>query len=358
MKVTLQHRVFEFKTPSGTSRGVLSEKQAWFLTIGAQEKTGMGECSIIPGLSPDFENFEQYTQLLNTLVEALQAINLLPFASFSEFDLLRKIKTDTNLYQRFGRFPSLIFGLETALLNWSKGTPELFFNTPFTQGKCPLPINGLVWMGPPEYMAQQMFEKVNHGYNCVKLKIGAIDFDSELELLETFRKKYPTHEMMLRVDANGAFTANDVRDKLRRLSACGIHSIEQPIAPGQYDLMSELCAENILPIALDEELIGITDRAEKKRLLDTIKPQYIILKPSLHGGILAAQEWIRLAEERNIGWWMTSALESNLGLACIAQFTSTYTIQKHQGLGTGSLYVENLPTKLTVNQGQIHYSNS
>ena len=353
MNVHFDHHVFQFKTPSGTSRGILTEKHAWFIEIEDQGKKGKGECSIIPGLSPDFESKTQYLALLGRFQEELSSVQLIEFQELKEFELLQKLKEKTNIYTLFGQYPSLIFGFETAVLDWSNGGKELFFDTPFSKGQQKIPINGLVWMGSPEFMKEQMSEKVEQGYNCIKMKVGAIDFDKEIELLSAIRANYSPQEMILRVDANGAFTSDNVREKLKKLADLGIHSIEQPISSGQHVLMAELCFEQILPIALDEELIGIQILAEKEFLLNTLQPQFIILKPSLHGGILGSQEWITLAEERNIDWWMTSALESNLGLACIAQFTGTFDINKHHGLGTGSLYVNNLPSRLKVENGMI-----
>ncbi len=355
MNVHFDHHVFQFKTPSGTSRGILTEKHAWFIEIEDQGKKGKGECSVIPGLSPDFENETQYLALIVRLQKELSSVQLVEFQELKEFELLQKIKEKTNIYTRFGQYPSLIFGFETAILDWSTGGKELFFDTSFSKGQQKIPINGLVWMGSPEFMKEQMSEKVEQGYNCIKMKVGAIDFDQEIELLSTIRANYSPKEMILRVDANGAFTSDNVRERLQKLAELGIHSIEQPISSGQHALMAELCFEHILPIALDEELIGIQTVADKITLLDAVKPQYIILKPSLHGGILGSQEWIALAEERNIDWWMTSALESNLGLACIAQFTSTFDISKHHGLGTGSLYINNRTSRLTVKDGMIFY---
>lgn len=355
MNVSFEHKVFDFKTPSGTSRGVLTEKHAWFLTISEGDKTGIGECSIIPGLSPDFENEDEYESLLREFSTAIKTINLRDFERYSEFEILEEIKSKTSFFTDLSEYPSLLFGFETALLSWSSKSAAKYFNTPFSRSEARIPINGLVWMGNMAFMCEQMHKKVDQGFDCIKMKVGAIDFAAEVEILEDFRKNHSADDMILRVDANGAFKEADVREKLEILSQFDIHSIEQPIEVGQYDLMAELCKENILPIALDEELIGIITKKEKESLLDKIKPQYIILKPSLHGGILSCKEWIKLAEERNIGWWMTSALESNLGLECIAQFTATYPIDKHHGLGTGSLYVNNLSSGLTVEEGKIFY---
>lgn len=353
MTISFEHRNFHFKNPSGTSRGVLTKKQAFFLHIEENGKIGLGECSVIPGLSPDFETKGKYEALLSDLCAVVQSINWNSFAELKELELLKKVKEETSIYTEFAQFPSIIFGFEMALLNWQNGDLQRFFDNDFTNGKTKIPINGLIWMGETTFMQSQMLEKVNQGFNCIKMKVGAIDFENEISLLTDLRSKYAAENMILRVDANGAFTEKNVRERLTSLAELKIHSIEQPIKPGQIDLMKDLCAENILPIALDEELIDIHSLEDKKKLLTTILPHYIILKPSLHGGILSCLEWINLADDLNIDWWMTSALESNVGLNCIAQFTAQFPINKHHGLGTGSLYTDNLESNLKVENGFI-----
>jgi o-succinylbenzoate synthase len=355
MKLSFEHKVFHFKNPSGTSRGILTEKQAWFLHLTSNDKKGLGECSVIPGLSPDFISKEQYESALNKLIELISAIQWDFLNDVEEFELLHRVKKETDIYQIFESFPSILFGFEMALLNWKTGNTQHFFNNDFTNGKVKIPINGLIWMGETEFMQAQMHEKVEQGFNCIKMKVGAIDFEKEIRLLQELRSNHPSENMILRVDANGAFVESNVRQRLAALAELKVHSIEQPIKPGQIQLMKDLCAENILPIALDEELIGIHSCSRKRTLLQTIQPQYIILKPSLHGGILSCQEWIAIAEELHIGWWMTSALESNVGLNCIAQFTAQYPIDKHHGLGTGSLYTDNIESDLKVANGFISF---
>lgn len=355
MKLSFEHKVFHFKNPSGTSRGILTEKQAWFLHLEFKRKVGLGECSIIPGLSPDFISKEQYEIDLEKLVQLVSSTNWNFLEDAREIELLNLVKSKTDIYKEFGGFPSILFGFEMALLNWQSGDLQQFFDNNFSQGKVKIPINGLIWMGESAFMQAQMKEKVEQGFNCIKMKVGAIDFEKEIELLRELRSNHSPAEMILRVDANGAFVESNVRERLKALADLKIHSIEQPIKPGQIELMKDLCSENILPIALDEELIGIHSAEEKRELLSTIRPQYIILKPSLHGGILSCQEWITIAEELQIGWWMTSALESNVGLNCIAQFTAQYPIDKHHGLGTGSLYSDNIQSKLRVENGFIAF---
>lgn len=339
---SFQKQTFLFKQPSGTSRGILTEKHAWFITLSLINSTSLvtrhsslGECSVIPGLSPDFIDFDSYELKLKTVCENINYY----IEHLSELE----------------EFPSILFGVETALLGL-KNKIKLF-DTPFSRGEVGIPINGLIWMGSKEFMLQQIEDKLNAGFSCLKMKIGAIDFETELEILSSIRAKYSSKEIELRVDANGAFLAEEALEKLERLSNFDLHSIEQPIKAGQLDEMAHLCVQTPIPIALDEELIGVVGKDNKKQLLETIKPQYIILKPSLHGGILGSIEWIKLAEEKNIPWWITSALESNVGLNCIAQFTSTFQNSLPQGLGTGGLYVNNTPTNLFIENGTIYLKN-
>ncbi|HZH86979.1 MAG TPA: o-succinylbenzoate synthase [Brumimicrobium sp.] len=336
LKASFEKKIFEFKRPSGTSRGVLTEKKAWFITVWNQdnpEVKGLGECSVIPGLSPDYKSDDVYESKVRDVIEDVDYFSM-------NLDELKA-------------YPSIYFGLEMALLDLENGGKGVYFDTPFTNGNQSIPINGLIWMGDEDFMRSQIEEKLKEGFSCIKMKIGAIDFEKELEILAGIRNQVSADQITLRVDANGAFSPENAADKLRQLSAFDLHSIEQPIRQGQIDEMHSLCAQNILPVALDEELIGIHDFEEKKHLLKRIKPQFIILKPSLIGGFKGTKEWIDLAEERNIPWWITSALESNVGLDAIAQFTSTYSITLPQGLGTGALYTNNIPSFLTVENGEL-----
>lgn len=333
MKARFYKKTFQFKRPSGTSRGVLTEKHAWFLEIWNEDNPdiiGTGECSIIPGLSPDYENDEQYEQKL--------------------------ISVCNDIPQDLTGFPSIQFGLETALLDLKNGGKGIIFDNDFTNGKQKIAINGLIWMGDESFMQEQIEQKIAEGFTTIKLKIGAIDFESEIALLKSIRSRFSSEQITLRVDANGAFSFEESLNKLAQLSELNIHSIEQPIKAGQWKEMSQLCSSTPLPIALDEELIGINLIEDKIKLLEVISPQYIILKPSLHGGIKGCKEWIKIAEKLNISWWMTSALESNVGLNAICQFTAEYNNNLPQGLGTGSLYVENTPTNLKVENGMIFKS--
>lgn len=335
----------DFRFVAGTSRGSLTQKPTWFIKCwqqGQEDIVGWGEASPLKGLSSDFS--EDYEQKLKAVLSHLEGIDIPESAD------LNFISANTP-----EEMPSVRFGIETALLDlWNGGKREIFPGS-FTEGNQRIPINGLVWMGDEAFMQKQIDEKLKAGFNTIKMKVGAIDFDTELTLLEKLRDRYTANELTLRVDANGAFIAADVHEKLENLAALEIHSIEQPIKPGQPDLMHELCEESLLPIALDEELIGVNDSVDGRRLLEIIKPQYIILKPSLLGGIKACEEWIRLAESLNIGWWMTSMLESNIGLNAIAQFTAQYKPELPQGLGTGQLYHNNVPSPLMIKKGNLLY---
>lgn len=335
-KAKYEQKTFIFKRPGGTSRGILTEKKSWFITLWNEDNPfikGFGECSVIPGLSPDYLNDKQYELKIE--------------------DVVKKINYFIENLHELKSFPSILFGLEIALLDLKNGGDKIFFNTNFTKGNQGIPINGLIWMGDEKFMQEQVEQKLTEGYSCIKMKIGAIDFEKEVKILESIRGRFSPEQITLRVDANGAFSPSEAPEKLERLAAFDIHSIEQPIKHGQWKDMHQLCKQNILPIALDEELIGINTYFNKVKLLDEIQPQYIILKPSLLGGFESTQEWIKLAEERNIPWWITSALESNIGLNAIAQFTSTYKIEMEQGLGTGSLYTNNIQSKLKIEKGML-----
>ncbi|WP_299536569.1 o-succinylbenzoate synthase [Ulvibacterium sp.] len=334
MRASYKRHTLNFKRPSGTSRGILTEKETWFLILEENGKFGIGECGLLRGLSVD--DVEDYEDKLHWTCNHIS------------------IGAET-LYAQLKEYPSIQFGLEQAFVSLeSKNTFELFAS-PFTSGTNTIPINGLIWMGDASFMHEQIQQKLSEGFTCIKLKIGAIDFDKEIELLESIRKTYSKEDIELRVDANGAFEPKGALEKLQILSDYELHSIEQPIKPGQHREMKELCKKSPLPIALDEELIGIFDSTEKRSLLQAIWPHYLILKPSLIGGIKGSEEWIALANEYNIGWWVTSALESNIGLNAIAQWTFTLNNPMPQGLGTGSLFTNNFKCPLIVEEGQLGY---
>ncbi len=338
IKASYSKRTLIFKQPAGTSRGVLLEKDSFFLSLFHDDNPlikGVGEISPIPGLSID-----EPSRLENKIIEVIDSINT----------------GNHNFNMPVVSFPAIQFGVETALISLGANSSQILFPSDFTSGKVSIPINGLIWMGSREFMEQQIEAKIKAGFRCLKLKIGAIDFETELSVLKSIRGKYPSELLELRVDANGAFNPADAYDKLSRLAELELHSIEQPIKAGQYEEMSRLCAASPLPIALDEELIGVFPYEKKKQLLETIKPQYIILKPTLLGGFKASSEWIELAGEEGIGWWVTSALESNIGLNAIAQWTATLGNPSFQGLGTGALYKNNIESPLTLRGGRLYYS--
>ncbi len=352
--INYTHHPLYFINPSGTSRGVMTVKNSWLITITNGTTTGTGEISIIEGLSPEFTNvsdfenkIEYFSKLLHQGLETDLTIN-----SFeNRHPYLHKLMEEN--YTELQQYPSILFGLETALLDLKNGGKGIIFENEFSFGKRSIPINGLVWMGDESYMKRQVEQKIAEGFTTIKLKVGAIEWEQELNILHSIRTNYSKEQITLRVDANGAFRPETAPDILRQLAELAIHSIEQPIQAGQWLAMNKLCADSPVPIALDEELIGIVHLEEKIELLETIRPHYIILKPSLHGGISSTQEWIKLADERNIAWWMTSALESNIGLNAICQLTAEYNNLLPQGLGTGSLYTNNVESTLRVENGTI-----
>ena len=335
MKAAYKKYILNFKRPSGTSRGVLTEKETWFIILEENGRQGIGECGILRTLSiddrPDYE--EKLQWVCNNIHLGEDA-----------------------LWNALIEFPSIQFGVEMAFRSLESENPYLLFPSEFTQGIKSIPINGLVWMGDEQYMKEQIEEKLQQGFNCIKLKIGAIDFEKEIGLLQFIRANFSPEQIEIRVDANGAFSVTDALYKLNLLPDYKIHSIEQPIKKGQADSMSELCKNTPLPIALDEELIGVFGKQNKQALLRKIQPQYIILKPSLIGGFRGTKEWIDIAEKMNIGWWVTSALESNVGLNAIAQWTYLKNNPMPQGLGTGSLYTNNFDCPLRVKKGNLEYN--
>ncbi len=334
--IQLKSHTLNFHFEAGTSRGVLTQKTSYFIRIEQDGRTGIGEAGPLRGLSPEFEEdcSASFQKIINQLPELPRTIAEIPA-------YLENIPFT---------FPSLRMAMEMALLDWMQGGHGRYFNNSFSTQEAPIPINGLIWMGNPSFMREQIDSKLAAGYNCLKLKIGAIDFDQEIEILREIRARYNAVDLSIRVDANGAFAVSEAAEKLERLAQFELHSIEQPIRAGQWEAMHDLCAQNILPIALDEELIGVENREE---LLNAIKPPYIILKPSLLGGFHATRLWIAAAEAQGIAWWITSALESNIGLQAIAQFTAEFDNPLPQGLGTGQLYSNNFESGLYIQQGNI-----
>ena len=333
MKIDIEERVLHFKQPAGTSRGVYTERRIWLVTISDGERIGVGECAPLPNLSCD--DIPNYTEVLRRFCDEVE----------------RTGELDTEALRDY---PSMLFGLETALMDVRckmEDGRSLLFDNAFSRGEVGIPINGLVWMGSFEEMRERIEQKLAQGFHCVKLKIGAIDFDAELELIKRIRERFSLHEVELRVDANGAFPFEKALYKMELLSQYALHSIEQPIKAKQWANMAELCRESPLPIALDEELIGVNDPDQKRQMLNIIRPRYIILKPSLHGGMMGVREWIDIANDMGIGSWITSALESNIGLNAIAQLTADIYgphIRMPQGLGTGQLFTDNIPMPLEI----------
>ncbi len=334
MKLKFARYDLIFKVPGGTSRGVLNTKETYFIKIESEGSTGIGEVGLFRGLShddrPDFEACMSW--------------------------LMRNINKGKEwCMERLEEYPSILFGLEQAFLSLEAQSMFELYPSEFTRGDDPIPINGLVWMGDKEFMESQIRNKLNSGFKVIKLKIGAIDFDAEMDLLGSIRKNFSAEDIEIRVDANGAFSPAEAMEKLKRLSELDIHSIEQPIRQGQLEQMAKLCEESPVPIALDEELIGLTEAKKREELLNFVKPQYLIFKPSLVGGIKVCNHWIDLCRKYDVGWWITSALESNIGLNAIAQYTYSLGNPMPQGLGTGGLFTNNIPSPLMVDQGALYY---
>jgi len=335
MKASYHKHILDFKKPSGTSRGILSQKETWLIQLSHNEKQGIGECGLLRGLSiDDTPNYEEI------LKWTCQNIHL----GLNE------------LYDKLHAFPSIQFGIETAFRSLESQDKFMLFPSEFTSGHDAISINGLIWMGTEAFMKAQIKEKIDQGFKCLKMKIGAIEFESELHILKSIRNEYKIEDIELRVDANGAFETDSALEQLKRLSEFDLHSIEQPIEPKQYETMAMLCENSPLPIALDEELIGVSSIAEKQKLIQIIQPQFIILKPSFIGGYKGSLEWIAIADNTETGWWITSALESNVGLNAIAQWTYHLNTKIPQGLGTGSLFTNNFISPLQVKNGTLQYN--
>ena len=337
MRLEFAPYLLNFKEPGGTSRGVMTEKPTFLIKVYDEDcpaHFGIGEAAVFPGLSPEADG--NYVWKLTELMANVA------------------IGKPTDL----SRHSSIQFGFEQALLDFSCGCRGVYYPSTFTQGESRIEINGLVWMGDFDKMIERIEEKLKAGYRCIKLKIGAIDWRKEIEMIEFIRHRFSEESLMIRVDANGGFTMDEALPRLKRLANLGVHSIEQPIKAGNPELMSFLCRESPLPIALDEELIGKYTTSERVEMLDVIKPAYIILKPALCGGFSGGEEWISLAEERGIGWWVTSALESNVGLNAIAQWTAYIGTKGPQGLGTGGVFTDNFKTPVFLAGDSLGFSTS
>jgi O-succinylbenzoate synthase len=346
MSTKMSHQSYRlsFLNPSGTSRGILTEKETFLIKLKSASKENVvyfGEAGLFRGLSAD--DIPSYEQKLDWVCQNL--------------DL-----NQTDWWETLREFPSIQFGLEqieqaTKIYKGNQAEDDfnpILFPSEFTEGKKGIPINGLIWMGKKEFMVQQIQQKLQQGFRCIKLKIG-VDWEMEHTILKSLRNQFPSHELEIRVDANGGFSAEKAAYVLDDLNKLTIHSIEQPIKAGQWKEMAKLCASTPTPIALDEELIGVFEKEQKKEALEIIQPQYIILKPSLVGGWKGSQEWIDFAEARQIGWWITSALESNIGLNAIAQWTYTLNSPMPQGLGTGGLFTNNFDSRLKVEGDQLFF---
>lgn len=338
-KVEIIPRLLHFRQPAGTSRGTYTTRKVWYLHLTSPDfpgRVGIGECAPLPALSCD--DLPDYEVILAKACRRLEE---------------RQGRLDVD---SLCDYPSILFGLETAIRHFFAGSWALC-DTAFSRGEAGIPINGLIWMGDFDKMLSQIEKKMGAGFRCIKLKIGAINFEEELALLRHIRTRFSSKEIELRVDANGAFSPVDAMEKLKRLSELDLHSIEQPIRAGQWEEMARLTSESPLPIALDEELIGCNTLEGKQKLLSAIRPQYIILKPSLHGGVCGGNEWISEAEKRQIGWWITSALESNIGLNAIAQWCATFDNPLPQGLGTGLLFTDNVEMPLEIRKDCLWFCN-
>lgn len=337
MRLEFAPYLLQFKEPAGTSRGILTEKPTFLLKVYDEKdptKFGIGEAAVFPGLSPEADG--NYVWKLTELLANI-AIGR---------------ETDLSFHS------SIQFGLEQAILDFSNSCKGIYYPSEFTQGNKTIEINGLVWMGEFEKMLKRIEAKIIEGFHCIKLKIGAIDWANELQMIKGIRERFNENELMIRVDANGGFKYEDTLKKLGQLAELAVHSIEQPIKAGHPELMAKLCRETPIPIALDEELIGKGSLENRIQTLENIKPQYVILKPALCGGFSGSSEWIEEAEKRGIGWWITSALESNIGLNAIAQFTASIAAKGPQGLGTGSLFTNNFETPLYLEKDRLLYCKS
>ncbi|HSI90035.1 MAG TPA: o-succinylbenzoate synthase, partial [Adhaeribacter sp.] len=336
----------QFRFDARTSRGKIEQHRAYYLQLTNSEepdRSGWGEAAPLAGLSPDHRpDLEtKLTELIRTFSARNPSVLAEARAWLAETDL--------------EKWPALKFGLETAISDLDNGGRKILFDTAFSRGEAGIPINGLIWMGDETFMQEQIKQKLEQGYTCLKLKIGGLDFETECRILASVRQVAPAEKLTIRLDANGAFTPENALLRLERLETFGVHSLEQPVKPGQFEVMQKICRESPVPIALDEELIGITRPELQRELVTGLKPAFLILKPTLLGGLAETRNWIDLAEANNTGWWITSALESNIGLNAIAQFTSLYHDLIPQGLGTGQLYTNNIASPLQIRNGSLFY---
>ena len=345
MKLEVEKYQLRFRFTAGTSRGTMNSKDSWILKLSDPVNPlvfGLGECGLLPGLSPDFNGDIEHE--LSKLIESLQYKSITHPSDV--IDLVSH------------QFPAMQFGLETAVMDLINGGKRIIYKNDFYNSGKSIPINGLVWMGDKQLMLERIKGKVSEGYNCIKIKIGAINFEEELSLIKYIRSTFDSNQITIRLDANGAFKPGKALIILDQLHQYDIHSIEQPIEAGNWSAMEKICNQSPIPIALDEELIGIHDIDVKQEMLSHICPSYVILKPTLVGGMMKSREWIEIAEKQGIGWWITSALESNIGLNAIAQFTGEFDTDLPQGLGTGQLYHNNIESPLVIEEGYLKYDKN
>ena len=338
IKFEIIPRTLHFRNPAGTSRGVYTKHDVWYLHVTDGTSDGYGECAPLERLSCDDMPALTYEEKLKEMCDKCATTGKIPYDDLIDY-------------------PSMLFGMECAMKQFHNGGSQRLWDTPFSRGEAGIPINGLIWMGTKDQMLEQIKTKMEAGFRCIKIKIGAIDFNEELDLINYIRQTYSSKEIEIRVDANGGFTFEDAPRKIEQLSRLDLHSIEQPIPAGEWFHMAELCANTPLPIALDEELIGNNTPNRRHALLSMIRPQYIVIKPTLHGGITGTREWIRTAKNHQTGWWITSALESNIGLNGIAQLCVTLSPTIPQGLGTGQLFTDNISSPLEIRKDCLWYSN-
>ena len=335
LRATYIHYPLIFVRPAGTSRGVLEQKPCWFIRLTSEAgTTGIGEVSFIPGLSVEKE--EEMGSRLDQICKLISTGKMDPV-------------------QPLPSMPGVHFALETAVRDLEAGGERILFPSPFTEGRRGITTNGLIWMGAKPFMISQIREKMHLGFRVLKLKVGALGFSEELDVVRWIRSEFGETDLEIRLDANGAWKPGEASEKMERFANYNIHSIEQPVAPGQWEEMALLCRDGAIPVAIDEELIGVSDTGEMKVMLEQINPAYIILKPGLLGGFSMVSQWIELAGANGTGWWITSALESTIGLNAIAQWTSHKGVTMPQGLGTGALYTNNFNSPLQIRGEQLWF---
>lgn len=334
MNISLSQRTLHFRKPARTSRGEYTEHHIILLTMTDDSgRIGLGECAPLPDLSCDADAYTHLSDVASLINKA--------FASEDYAEFLRP-------------YPALLFALESAMYDFRQS--PVLYDTPFAHSEVGIPINGLVWMSDYDDMLRQVKQKLLQGFHCIKLKIGAIEWEEEMRLIRTIRSRFTPEHLELRVDANGAFSPDIAMQRLEELAACGVHSIEQPIRQYQWKEMAELCRESPVPIALDEELIGLNTLEEKQAMLDTVRPQYIVVKPTLHGGMSGTIEWVNEANKRGIGSWLTSALEGNVGLRNVALLAASIYGPDNkfaQGLGTGLLFTDNIDMDIEIRKNKL-----